>query len=133
MNYRHIWFYSLWISAWLTLPVFASTEGDPNFGTHENAPQPFILKVQEWLEERGGMTYGSEMRRESLDRSGERDSRDRSSDSGMRSYSDFLGPRFDMPDSVNGRKEEPWWIRRGEPEPMLKDLRNLNRDPMKSR
>lgn len=62
---------------------------------------------------------------------------DRRSDSavsgqGMRSYDAFLGPSFDMPDSVNGhsRMSDPWWGRRGEGEPMLEDL---NRDPMTSR
>jgi hypothetical protein len=63
--------------------------------------------------------------------------RDRGSDSalsgkGMRSYNTPLGPSFDMPDSVNGhsRTPDPWWGRRTEGEPMLKDL---NRNPMKSR
>lgn len=61
---------------------------------------------------------------------------DRRSDSGQgtRSYGTFLGPSFDMPDSVDGhsRRPEPWWGRRGEGEPMLKDLKDLNRDPMRS-
>lgn len=64
---------------------------------------------------------------------------DRRSDSavsgqGMRSYDAFLGPSFDMPDSVHGhsRMSDPWWGRRGEGEPMLKDLKDMNRDPMRS-
>jgi hypothetical protein len=134
MKHGHIWFYSLWMSAWLTLPVFASTERAPNSGKSGNAPQSFILKVQEWQKERGGsgiFSYGSEMFRESRNKSSEGESRDRSSETGMRSYSDFLGPSFDMPDSVHGHSDrpDPWWGRRGEPEPMLKDV---NRDPMKS-
>jgi hypothetical protein len=66
--------------------------------------------------------------------------RDRGSDSaisgkGMRSYDTPLGPSFDMPDSVDGhsRMTDPWWGRRGEGEPMLKDLKDVNRDPMRSR
>lgn len=61
---------------------------------------------------------------------------DRGSDSGQgtRSYDTFLGPSFDMPDSVNGHSDrlEPWWGRRPEGEPMLKDLKDVNRDPMRS-
>ena len=49
-----------------------------------------------------------------------------------RSYDTFLGPSFDMPDSVNGHSDrpEPWWGRRTEGEPMLQDL---PRDPMRGR
>lgn len=133
MKYRYIYFYSLWISVWFTLPVFASPDRAPNSGKNGNAPTSFILKVQDWQKERGALSYGSERFRHSHDWFNERESRDRSNDSGMRSYSDFLGPTFDMPGSVNGRNEEPWWIHRAEPEPMLKDLRNLNRESMKSR
>lgn len=61
---------------------------------------------------------------------------DRRSDSGQgtRSYGTFLGPSFDMPDSVDGHSDrlEPWWGRRPEGEPMLEDLRDVNRDPMRS-
>jgi hypothetical protein len=71
------------------------------------------------------------------DRDKHESERDRGSDSavsgrGMRSYDTPLGLSFDMPDSVNGhsRTPDPWWGRRTEGEPMLKDL---NRDPMKSR
>jgi len=125
MKYRHIWFYSLWISVWLTLPAFSSPGRAPDSGMNGNTPQSFILKVQDWEKERGGSwipSYGGEMFRES---------RDRSSDTDMRSYGDLLGPSFDVPDSVHGHSDrpDPWWGRRGEPEPMLKDL---NRDPMKS-
>lgn len=61
---------------------------------------------------------------------------DRRSDSGQgtRSFDTFLGPSFDKPDSVDGgsRRAEPWWGRRPEGEPMLKDLKDLNRDPMRT-
>ncbi len=139
MKYRHIWFYSLLISVWFTLPVFASPDRGPDFGKNGNAPKSFILKVQEWQKERGGpriFSYGSEMFGEFRDRSGERDRRSDSaiSGTGMRSYDTPLGPSFEMPDSVNGHSDRPdaWWGRRTEGEPMLKDLKDLNRDPMKS-
>ena len=136
MKYRHIWFYSLWISVWVTLPVFASTERVPDSGRNGNTPTSIILKVQDWHKERGGtgiFSYGSEMFGESWDRSSERDRRSDSaiSGTGMRSYDTPLGPSFDMPDSVNGHSDrpDPWWGSRTQGEPMLKDL---NRDPMKS-
>jgi hypothetical protein len=66
--------------------------------------------------------------------------RDQQSDSavsgkGMRSYDSFLSPSFDIPGSVNGHSDSPnrWWERRGEGERMRKDLKDLNRDPMKNR
>ena len=65
--------------------------------------------------------------------------RDRGSDSaisgtGMRSYDTPLGPSFDIPDSVDGhsRMSDPGWGSRTEGEPMRKDLKDLNRDPMRS-
>lgn len=73
------------------------------------------------------------------DRGRSESERDRGSDSaasgkGTRSYDTFLGPSFDMPDSVDGYSDrlDPWWGRRGESEPMRKDLKELNRDPMRT-
>lgn len=73
------------------------------------------------------------------DRDKSESERDRGSDSaisgkGMRSYDTPLGPSFDIPDSVNGdsRMSDPWLGRRTEGEPMLKEMRDLNRDPMRS-
>lgn len=73
------------------------------------------------------------------DRGRSESDRDRGSDSaasgkGTRSYDTPLGPSFDIPGSVDGhsRRLEPWWGRRSEGEPMLKDLKDLNRDPMRS-
>ncbi|MFO0700779.1 MAG: hypothetical protein U0236_16275 [Nitrospira sp.] len=47
----------------------------------------------------------------------------------MRSYSELLGPSFDMPDSVNGHSDrpDPWWGRRMEGDPAVKEL---SRDPL---
>jgi hypothetical protein len=65
--------------------------------------------------------------------------RDRGSDSaisgkGMQSFDTPLGPRFDIPESVHGHSDrpDPWWGSRTQGEPMLKDMRDVNRDPMKS-
>lgn len=65
--------------------------------------------------------------------------RDRGSDSaisgrGIRSYDTPLGPSFDIPDSVDGHsnRPDPWWGSRTQGEPMLKDLKDVNRDPMRS-
>lgn len=73
------------------------------------------------------------------DRDKRESERDRGSDSaisgkGMRSYDTPLGPSFDIPDSVDGHSDrpDPWWGRRTEGEPMLKDMRDVNRDPMRS-
>ncbi len=64
---------------------------------------------------------------------------DRGSDSaisgkGMRSYDTPLSPSFDIPYSVDGHSDrpDPWWGSRTQGEPMLKDMRDVNRDPMRS-
>lgn len=65
--------------------------------------------------------------------------RDRGSDSaisgkGMQSYDAPLGSRFDIPASVDGhfRLSNPWWDHSTQGEPMLKDMKDVNRDPMRS-
>lgn len=134
MTYRYLCFCLLWISLWFTLPVFASPYGVPDFGKNGTAPQSFILNVQEWEKERGALSYGSERFSERFHGFSDRSTRDQSSDTSTRSYSDFLGPRFDIPDSVHGHSDrpDPWWGLRTEGEPMVKDLKEVNRDPMGS-
>jgi hypothetical protein len=115
MKYGYIYFSSVLISLWITMPVFASPDRVPHFGKNGNAPNPFIFTVQEWEKERGALSYGG---------SGFRESPDRSSDKDTRSYSEFLGPRFDIPDSVDGHSDrpDPWWGRRSSADPMVEDL-----------
>jgi len=122
MKHRHIYFCSLSIGIWLTLPVLTSANGLQYSEGNRNAPESFILKVQEWEKERGGSwipSYGGEMFRES---------RDRSSDTDTRSYSDSLGPSFDLPDSVDGtsRSVNPWWDRPSSADPMVRDLSGMD-------
>lgn len=89
--------------------------------TIENSSRSFILKVQEWQTERGGISYGSEMFRESREQSSDKDK-------GTRPYSDVLGPSFDIPDSVDGRSRavSPWWDRRSTTDPMVEDLSRMD-------
>ena len=118
--------------SWVVVPVFASAHaanGIPYSEGSWKVGNPFILKVQDWEKERGGpgiFSYGSEMFREFRDRSSERDRQSDSaiSGTGMRSYDTPLGPSFDMPDSVNGhsRTPDPWWGRRPEGDPMIREL-----------
>jgi hypothetical protein len=123
--------YTLVLMSSLTMPVLASANGLQYSKENQNAPSPFILKVQDWQKERGGsgiFSYGSEMFREFRDRSSEHESRDRSSDTDMRSYSDFPGPSFDIPNSVDGhsRAVNPWWDRRSSADPMIRNLSEMD-------
>lgn len=101
----------------LIMPLLVSANGLRYSEESRSIHSSSILKVQEWKEERGGISYGSEMFR---------DSRDRSSDSekDTRSYSEPLGPSFDIPKSVDGhsRAVDPWWERRSSADPMVEDL-----------
>ncbi|OQW30546.1 MAG: hypothetical protein A4E19_09560 [Nitrospira sp. SG-bin1] len=98
-----------------------------------NAPKSFILKVQQRpdLGGKGIYSYSSD---ELLSGTwggkltGEREARDRSSDRDTKSYSDFLGPSFDIPDSVDGHSGavDPWWGRRSSADPMVQDLSHMD-------
>lgn len=132
---------SLMILGWFAVPDFVSADRS----THSQRYWTDRHTVDRGLNERDSLihrvdsptfhdAFGLQLGR---DRDKRESERDRGSDSavsgrGMRSYDTPLGPTFDMPDSVNGhsRTPDPWWGRRTEGEPMLKDL---NRDPMRSR
>ncbi len=134
---------SLMILAWFAVPGFVSADWSTYSQRHWTDHHTVDCGVLEQdslihrvltptFHDAFGLTLGRDKdKRES--------ERDRGSDSaasgkGTRSYDTFLGPSFDMPDSVDGYSDrlDPWWGRRGESEPMRKDLKELNRDPMRT-
>ncbi len=87
------------------------------------------VSEQRRFENHFDLSLGRDRGRSQSDR--ERQSDAASSGTGTRSYDKPLGQSFDMPGSVDGHsgRPDPWWGRRPEGEPMLKDL---NRDPMRT-
>lgn len=133
---------SLMILAWFTVPDFVSADwsSTPLYWTDRLAVDRGILERDSLIRRVDFPTFhdafGLSLGR---DRGRSESERDRGSDSapsgkGTRSYDTFLGPSFDVPDSVDGHSDrlDPWWGRRGESEPMRKDLKELNRDPMRT-
>mgnify|MGYP001352494237 CR=1 FL=1 len=126
---------SLMILAWFAVPNFVSADWSTysqqywvDRGLLER--DSLIHRVESpAFEDHFGLSLGR-------DRGRSESEPDRRSDSGQgtRSFDTFLGPSFDKPDSVDGgsRRAEPWWGRRPEGEPMIKDMKDLNRDPMRS-
>lgn len=131
---------SLMILGWFAVPDFVSADWSMSSRTDRHTIDRSLLERDSLIHRVESPTFQDHFGL-SLGRGrGKSESEpDRQSDSavsgqGMRSYDTFLGPSFDMPDSVNGHSDrlEPWWGRRPEGEPMLKDLKDLNRDPMRS-
>ena len=131
---------SLMILGWFAVPDFVSADWSMSSRTDHHRVDRRLLERDSLIyrvespafEDHFGLMLGR-------DRGKSESERDRRSDSaisgeGMRSYDTFLDPSFDIPDSVHGHSDrpEPWWGRRGEGEPMLKDLKDVNRDPMRS-
>lgn len=134
---------SLIILGWCLVPDFVSADWSPysKWSWTDRHTIDHVLLERDSLihrvltptfQEHFGLTLGS-------DKDKSESARDRGSDSagsgkGMRSYDTPLGPSFDIPDSVDGhfRLSNPWWERRTEGEPMLKDMKDVNRDPMRS-
>lgn len=79
-----------------------------------------------------GLTLGRD--KDTRESKPDRGSESAISGKGMRSYDTPLGPSFDIPASVDGHSDrpDPWWGSRTQGEPMLKDLKGVNRDPMRS-
>ncbi len=84
------------------------------------------------FQEHFGLTLGKEKDRSESEHN--RGSDSAISGKGMQSYDTPLDSRFDIPASVDGHSDrpDPWWGSRTQGEPMLKDLKGLNRDPMRS-
>ncbi len=102
MKYKKTIYSLVLMGVSLTMPVLASANGLQYSEENRNAPSSFILKVQQrpdHLGSKGVYSIDSELFR---DRGMFRESPDRSSDTDMRSYSDSLGPSFDVPNSVQG-------------------------------
>lgn len=134
---------SLMMLGWFTVPGFVSADWSPysqRYWTDRHTVDRGMLERDSLINrvdfptfhDAFGLTLGK-------DKDTRESERDRGSDSavsgkGMRSYDTPLGPSFDMPASVNGHSDrpDPWWGSRTQGEPMLKDLKNLNRDPMRS-
>jgi len=106
MKYKKIIYTLVLMGVSLTMPVLASANRLPYSEENRSAPSSFILKVQteRWeldrpdLGGKGVFSYDSELSREpKLFRK----STDKSSDT-EKSYSDSLGPSFDMSKSIDG-------------------------------
>ncbi len=131
---------SLMILGWFAVPGFVFADWSAYFQRHWTdrhtidrgllERDSMIHRVESpTFEDHFGLSLGR-------DRGRSESEPDRRSDSGQgtRSYDTFLSPSFDMPGSVHGDSDrlEPWWGRRPEGEPMLKDLKDVNRDPIRS-
>lgn len=134
---------SLMILGWFAVPDFVSADWStysPQYWTDRHTVDRGLLEQDSLIhrvespefQDHFGLSIGRE-------RGKSESERDRRSDSaisgqGMRSYDTFLSPSFDIPDSVHGHSDrlDPWWGRRGGSEPMREDLKELNRDPMRS-
>ena len=121
MKYGYVWFFSLWIALWFTLPVFASID-TVILGSGTNAK---ALKVQGpgpgSQDFRGsGRSYSSE---DLFDESRDRTDNSNNNNKDTRSYSDFLGPSFDNPGTKDdSSKYDSWWDNQSSADPMVKDL-----------
>lgn len=125
---------------WFAVPDFVSADGSMSSQisrTDRHTVDRGLLERDSLIhlvesprfEDHFGLSLGRDRGRSESDRDRQSDSA--ASGTGTQSYDTFLGPSFDIPDSVDGhsRMSDPWWGRRGEGEPMLKDL---NRDPMRT-
>lgn len=134
---------SLMILGWFALPDFVSADWSTysqRYWTDRHTVDRGLLEQDSLIhrvesptfEDHFGLSLGRGRGKSESEPDRQRDSA--VSGPGMRSYDTFLGPSFDMPDSVNGHSDrpEPWWGRRTEGEPMLKDMKDVNRDPMRS-
>lgn len=126
---------SLVILGWFAVPNFVSADWSTysqqywvDRGLLERDSLIHRVEAPEF-QDHFGLSLGRDRGRSESDR--DRGSDSAASGKGTRSYDTPLGPSFDMPGSVDGhsRRPEPWWGRRPEGEPMLKDL---NRDPMRT-
>ncbi|UVT14601.1 MAG: hypothetical protein H8K04_12155 [Nitrospira sp.] len=82
---------------------------------------PVVVSAED-LGGKGIFSYGSEMSKgSSWDKSGEREPH-------MGSYSDALGPSFDIPSSLKGdpATSDPWFGRRSSGDPSVKDLSRMD-------
>jgi hypothetical protein len=100
MKYKKTIYTLVLMGVSLTMPVLASANGVQYSEENRNEPSSFILKVQQRpdLGGKGIFSYDSELSREPKLF---RESPDKSSDT-EKSYSDSLGPSFDMPKSIDG-------------------------------
>lgn len=134
---------SLMILGWCMVPNFVSADWSPYSQRHRTDHHTVDRDVIErdslihrvefpTFHDAFGLTLGK-------GRDTRESERDHGSDSaisgkGIRSYDTPLSPSFDIPDSVDGHSDrpDPWWGSRTQGEPMLKDMRDMNRDPMRS-
>lgn len=123
MKYKKTIYTLVLMGVSLTMPVLASANGLQYSEENRNAPSSFILKVQSFE----GWIGGREVKERDLIRR-EYSSQDRSSDTDTKSYSNFLGPSFDTPNSVDGhsQRQGPWWDRRSSGDPSVKDLSGMD-------
>lgn len=132
---------SLMILGWFAVPDCVSADwptSSHNFRTDRHTADRGLrdrdslihdVSEQRRFEDHFGLSLGRDRGRSESDRDRQSDSA--ASGKGTRSYDAPLGPSFDIPGHVDGhsRRPDPWWGRRPEGEPMLKDL---NRDPMRT-
>lgn len=125
MKYKKTIYTLVLMGVSLTMSVLASAKGLQYSEENQNALSSFILKVQERpdIGGKGIYSYDSELAREpKLFRES------RSSDTDTKSYSDFLGPSFDTPHSVDGhsQRQGPWWDGRSSGDPSVKGLSSMD-------
>ncbi|UVT19009.1 MAG: hypothetical protein H8K03_14485 [Nitrospira sp.] len=110
-------------SVWLAAPVLVSAKGLPYSAESLGAHNSFIHKVQK-IEDFSAKSHVSSYDGEAFKGS----SGDKSSGTGMRSYSDSLGPSFDIHPGAKGDTSSsgPWWDRRSSGDPSVKDLSGMD-------
>ena len=134
---------SLMILGWFAVPDFVAADwsmASQNSKTDRHTVDRGVVDRDSLIhrvesprfEDHFGLTLGRDRGKSESER--ERRSDSAISGEGMRSYDTFLSPSFDIPDSVHGHSNglDPWWGRRGGSEPMREDLKELNRDPMRT-
>jgi len=123
MNSKALALCLLLSSVWVAAPVLLAAKGLPYAAESSGAQNSFIHKVQK-VEDFASKSHVSSYDGEAFKGS----SGDKSSGTGMRSYSDSLGSSFDAHTGAKGDSSSsgPWWDRRASGDPSVKDLSGMD-------
>jgi hypothetical protein len=115
----------LLIGVWLSVPIVVSAKGLLYSAESLGAQNPFIHKVQQ-IEDFAAKSHISSYDGEAF--KGSSGDKEKSSGTDMRSYSDSLGPSFDIPSSLKGESStpNPWWGRQSLGDPSVKGLSDMD-------